>query len=148
MLARVHSAACQGVDAVAVEVEVDVSGGLPAVVTVGLPDSAVKESRDRVKSALTNSGYRFPPKRITINLAPADIKKEGSLYDLPIAIGLLAASEQLESGILAECAILGELALDGRVRAVRPRRRSPRESTSAPSGESRTRWGSSRARRP
>jgi len=117
-LARIASAAPVGVDAVGVEVEIDVSGGLPSVVTVGLPDAAVKESRDRVKAALANSGYRFPNRRITINLAPADIRKEGPAYDLPIALGLLLASEQIAAERASQFLVLGELALDGRVRPV------------------------------
>ncbi|MHC5056253.1 MAG: YifB family Mg chelatase-like AAA ATPase [Planctomycetota bacterium] len=117
-LARISSAAPVGVEAVAVEVEVDVAGGLPAVVTVGLPDAAVKESRDRVKAALTNSRYKFPNRRVTINLAPADIRKEGPAYDLPIALGLLAASEQIAADRAGEFMVIGELALDGRVRPV------------------------------
>lgn len=117
-LARITSAAPVGVEAVPVEVEVDVAGGLPAVVTVGLPDAAVKESRDRVKAAITNSRYRFPNRRVTINLAPADIRKEGPAYDLPIALGLLIASEQIAPGRAGNFLVLGELALDGRVRPV------------------------------
>jgi magnesium chelatase family protein len=117
-LAKIASVAPVGVDAVPVEVEVDVSGGLPSIVTVGLPDAAVKESRDRVKAALTNAGYRFPNRRITINLAPADIRKEGPAYDLPIALGLLVASEQITGEFADEFVVLGELALDGRVRPV------------------------------
>ena len=90
MLAKVLSSAVLGIDAYRVEVEVDISSGLPSFATVGLPEAAVKESRERVKSAITNSGYRFPDDRITVNLAPADIKKEGSAFDLPIAVGILA----------------------------------------------------------
>lgn len=95
----------------------DVSQGLPAYDTVGLPDAAVRESRERVRAALRNSGFMVPPRRITINLAPADMKKEGTVYDLPIALGLLAATEQIsqpEEGWI----FLGELALDGGVRGV------------------------------
>ena len=118
-LARISSAAPVGVEAVSVEVEVDVASGLPAVVTVGLPDAAVKESRDRVKAALTNSRYKFPNRRVTINLAPADIRKEGPAYDLAIALGLLAASEQIDATRSGDFIVLGELALDGRVRPVK-----------------------------
>jgi magnesium chelatase family protein len=107
-----------GVDAFPVEVEVDVSGGLPAIVTVGLPDTAVKESRDRVKAALTNATYKFPNRRVTINLAPADIRKEGPAYDLPIALGILIASEQVVCDFVDEFVVIGELSLDGRVRPV------------------------------
>jgi len=117
-LARIASVAAIGVDAFPVEVEVDVSGGLPAIVTVGLPDTAVKESRDRVKAALTNAKYKFPNRRVTINLAPADIRKEGPAYDLPIALGILIASEQVECDFVNEFVVLGELSLDGRVRPV------------------------------
>jgi len=102
-----------------VEVEVDLSGGLPTTVVVGLPDLAVKESRDRVRAAIRNSGYEFPQKRTTINLAPADVRKEGPSFDLPIAMGILGASRQLASGTLEKYALVGELALDGGLRAVR-----------------------------
>jgi magnesium chelatase family protein len=119
MLARVCSGAVHGVEAYLIEAEVDVSGGIPAVVIVGLPDAAVKESRDRVRTAIQNSGFVFPDGRLTVNLAPADIKKEGPSFDLPIALGLLAAGGQVDGGRLADFLILGELALDGSVRAVR-----------------------------
>lgn len=119
MLAKAYSGAVHGIDAYAVEIEVDVSGGIPAVIIVGLPDTAVKESRDRVKTAIQNSGFRFPAGRLTVNLAPADIKKEGPSFDLPIAVGLLAAAGQLAAGRLNDYFILGELALDGGVRAVK-----------------------------
>src|SRR5438045_8769771 len=94
MLARVRSAAVLGIDAYLVEVETDIASGLPTFVTVGLPQGAVKEGRDRVSAAMANTGYTFPLKRVTINLAPADIKKEGSAFDLPIALGVTAAREQ------------------------------------------------------
>src|SRR5512143_1979235 len=87
MLAKVRSSALFGIDAILVEVEVDIAPGLPQFATVGLPDGAVKESKDRVKSALKNSGYDFPARRITVNLAPADLKKEGTSFDLPMSIG-------------------------------------------------------------
>ena len=119
MLATVLSSALQGIDALLVEVEVDIAGGLPQMAVVGLPEGAVKESKDRVRSALKNCGYDFPQRKVTINLAPADIKKEGSAYDLPIALGLLAASGKLPPDRLRQYAILGELSLDGRVKAVR-----------------------------
>jgi magnesium chelatase family protein len=119
MLAKVESLAVLGIDGVVLEIEVDVAQGLPTTVIVGLPDAAVKESRDRVKAALTNCSYSFPPKRITINLAPADIKKEGPWYDLPIGIGVLVATEQLAVGRKGRFAMVGELALDGAVRSVR-----------------------------
>jgi len=93
MLARVRSAAVLGIDAYLVEVETDIANGLPTFVTVGLPQGAVKEGRDRVSAAMANTGYTFPLKRVTINLAPADIKKEGSAFDLPIALGIGAGGE-------------------------------------------------------
>jgi magnesium chelatase family protein len=119
MLATVLSSAVIGVDALTVEVEVDIASGLPQMAVVGLPDGAVKESRDRVRSALKNSGYECPPRRITVNLAPADIKKEGSAYDLAIGLGILAATGLLRTDRLQKYAILGELSLDGRVKSIR-----------------------------
>jgi magnesium chelatase family protein len=119
MLARVFSAAVQGIEAFPVEVEVNAGWGDTITVIVGLPDAAVKESRDRVSTALTNSGYRFPMGKTTINLAPADVKKEGPSFDLPIAVGMLAASEQLETDQLDNFSMVGELALTGGVRAVK-----------------------------
>src|SRR5512138_1918683 len=92
MLARILSGALIGIDAYPVEVEVDIAAGLPQFATVGLPEGAVKESKDRVKAALKNAGYDFPARRITVNLAPADIRKEGAAFDLPVAIGILAAT--------------------------------------------------------
>ncbi|HEY9721537.1 MAG TPA: YifB family Mg chelatase-like AAA ATPase [Oscillatoriaceae cyanobacterium] len=118
MLARVLSGAVLGVDAYRVEVEVDLANGLPNLTVVGLPDAAVQESKERVKSAIRNSGFTFAPRRITVNLAPADIKKEGPLFDLPIAVGVLIASEQLESAHLGRFLLVGELSLDGTVRPV------------------------------
>src|SRR3972149_817141 len=94
-LAKVNSAAVVGLEAVPVEVEVDISAGLPSFTIVGLPDKAIEESKERVRSAIKNSGANFPVKRITVNLAPADIKKEGPAYDLAIAVGILVADEQL-----------------------------------------------------
>jgi len=119
MLSRVLSSAVLGVDAYTVEVEVDIMRGLPSFATVGLPEAAVKESKDRVKSAINNSGYRFPDDRITVNLAPADIKKEGTGFDLPIALGILAATGVVPQSRLTEYLILGELSLDGRIKPVR-----------------------------
>jgi magnesium chelatase family protein len=119
MLAKVLSSAVLGVDAYLVEVEVDIALGLPSFSTVGMPDVAVKESRDRVKAAIKNSGFDFPPRRITVNLAPADIKKEGAAFDLPIAIGLLAAQGMVKPDRLSRTLILGELSLDGLVRPIR-----------------------------
>jgi magnesium chelatase family protein len=118
MLAKVFSGAVLGVDAYVVDVEVDISFGLPACNIVGLPDSAVNESKERVRSAVRNSDFEFAPRRITINMAPADIKKEGPVFDLPIAIGILAASSQVSDKYLAGFALVGELSLDGAVRPV------------------------------
>src|ERR1043165_6448909 len=118
MLAHVNSSAVFGIDALPITVEVDLSTSVPMWAIVGLPDAAVQESRERVRSAIRNSGYEFPQRRITINLAPADIKKEGPSFDLPIAVGILAASEQLKSDILSETLMVGELSLDGAVRPV------------------------------
>jgi magnesium chelatase family protein len=119
MLAKVLSGAILGIDAYIVEVEVDIAQGLPVFATVGLPDGAVKESKERVKSAIKNSGYDFPPKRITVNLAPADVKKEGAGFDLPIAVGILAALGVASPILLEEYLLLGELSLDGRVKSIR-----------------------------
>ncbi|SPE52205.1 conserved hypothetical protein [Verrucomicrobia bacterium] len=119
MLAKVCSAAVNGIEAYPVEVEVNAGWGDTIIVIVGLPDAAVKESRDRVLTAITNSGYKFTFGRTTINLAPADVKKEGPSFDLPIAIGALAASEQLETDQLENFAMVGELALTGAVRPVK-----------------------------
>ena len=118
MLARVHSAAVVGVDAVPVEVEVDVGVGLPMCAIVGLPDAAVREARERVRSAIRNAGYEMPARRVTVNLAPADLRKVGPAFDLPIALGLLAATQQIPSQALAGCVVVGELSLDGSVRPV------------------------------
>jgi magnesium chelatase family protein len=118
MLAKVHSAAVQGIDAYPIEIEVNAGMGKPAVIIVGLPDAAVKESRDRVRTAIHNSGYKFAMGNTTINLAPADVKKEGPSFDLPIAVGLLAVTEQVVAPQLGEYAMVGELALSGEVRPV------------------------------
>ncbi len=119
MLARVRSAAVLGIDAYPVEVEVDITNGLPSFSTVGLPQGAVKEGRERVNAALQNAGFGFPLKRITVNLAPADVRKDGSAFDLPIAIGLLAASGQLPQEPLRQHFLLGEVGLEGDLRPVR-----------------------------
>ena len=116
MLAKVCSAAVNGIEAYPIEVEVNVGYGDTFIVVVGLPDAAVKESKDRVSTALTNSGYKFPMGKTTINLAPADVKKEGPSFDLPIALGILAASEQIETDQLDNFIAVGELALTGAVR--------------------------------
>src|SRR5437867_10142832 len=119
MLARVRSAAVLGIDAYLVDVETDIANGLPTFATVGLPQGAVKEGRERVYAALANTGYTFPLKRITVNLAPADIRKDGSAFDLPIAVGILAATGQVAGERLGRVAVLGELGLEGAVRPVR-----------------------------
>jgi len=119
MLAKVLSSAVLGIDAYVVEVEVDITMGLPAFATVGLPDGAVRESKDRVKSAIKNSGYRFPPHRITVNLAPADRKKEGAGFDLPMAVGILAATGLVNREKLERYLLIGELSLDGKVKPTR-----------------------------
>ncbi|HOD45174.1 MAG TPA: YifB family Mg chelatase-like AAA ATPase, partial [Anaerolineaceae bacterium] len=119
MLARVFSCAVIGLDGVIVEVEVDTSQGLPSIVIVGLPDAAVQESRERVYSAIKNSGLLYPRQRVTVNLAPASVRKEGPAYDLPIALGVLIAAEQIHPNELEGTLVLGELSLDGSVRHVR-----------------------------
>ncbi|HEY9674023.1 MAG TPA: YifB family Mg chelatase-like AAA ATPase [Waterburya sp.] len=118
MLARVWSASIVGIDAVKVGVEVDVSGGLPGIVVVGLPDAAVQESRERVKAALKNAGFAFPMRKIVINLTPADLRKEGPSFDLPISVGIMAASEQVNTDLLGDYLFLGEVSLDGNLRPV------------------------------
>ncbi|MCH6195302.1 MULTISPECIES: YifB family Mg chelatase-like AAA ATPase [Serratia] len=118
-LAVIYSRAIIGVQAPSVTVEVHISNGLPGLTLVGLPETTVKEARDRVRSALINNGFTFPARRITVNLAPADLPKEGGRYDLPIALAILAASEQLPLAPLARYEFLGELALSGALRAVR-----------------------------
>jgi len=118
-LAIVHSRAQNGLSAEAVTVEVHLAPGLPGLAIVGLPEAAVRESRDRVRAAIVNSGYQFPNRRITVNLAPADLPKEGGRFDLPIALGVLAASGQIPPERLATLEVLGELSLTGEIRAVR-----------------------------
>jgi magnesium chelatase family protein len=118
LLAKVLSSAVMGVDAFLVEVEVDIIPGLPNFTTVGLPETAVKESKDRVKAAVKNSGYNFPDDRITVNLAPAHIKKEGTGFDLPIALGILCATGIIAPQALTDFLFLGELSLDGRIKPV------------------------------
>ena len=118
MLASIRSCTVVGIDGVVVEVEVDVANGLPLFATVGLPDGAVRESRERVRAAIRNCGYEFPPRKITVNLAPADIRKEGTGFDLPIALGILAASELFKERDLSSTCIVGELSLDGKIRRI------------------------------
>ena len=117
MLAKVRSAAVQGLDAYLIDVEVDVGGGLPAFAIVGLPDAAVQEAKERVRAAIRNSNYEVPARKITVNLAPADVRKEGPAFDLPMAVGILAATEQIRAQ-LDGTVLLGELSLDGGVRPV------------------------------
>lgn len=119
MLSKVLTSTTLGIDAYLVEVEVDISKGLPSFSTVGLPDNAVKESKDRVKSAVKNSGYTFPAKKITVNLAPAHIKKEGTTFDLPVAIGILKAEGVINNDNLQDYFIMGELSLDGTIKPIR-----------------------------
>ena len=142
MLARAHAYAIAALDAVPVDIEVDVAQGLPALTVVGLPDQAVKEARERVRSALLNSQFELPQRRIIVNLAPADLKKEGGGFDLAIALGVLAASGQLDPAALDDIAAVGELALDGSLRpipgilpmAMAARTRRPRRSLLVPAG--------------
>ncbi len=118
MVARINTVAFNGVEVQSVDVQVQISNGLPAFTVVGLPDKAVAESRERVRAALHALGLSLPAKRLTVNLAPADLAKEGSHYDLPIALGLLAAMEILPADELRDCVVLGELSLDAGIRAV------------------------------
>ena len=119
MLARLHSVTLEGIEGEICEVEVDVArGGFEKSIIVGLPDAAVKESTERVKSAIINCGYKYPKTQSLVNLAPADIKKEGPAFDLPIALGMLIGSGVFASTVLKDYIIVGELALDGRVRPV------------------------------
>ena len=118
-LAIVYSRALTGIDAPQVTVEVHLSNGLPSLSIVGLPEAAVKESKDRVRGALLNTNFEFPARRIIVNLAPADLPKEGGRYDLPIAIGILAASGQIPQDKLDQYEFVGELALSGLIRAVK-----------------------------
>src|SRR5215471_11679849 len=115
VVASLRTAAVFGVEACPVQVEVDVSFGMPLFTMVGLPDASVRESRDRVKSAIRNSGFEFPPHRVTVNLAPADVRKAGAAFDLPIALGVLAASGVVERREIADLILLGELSLDGSI---------------------------------
>jgi magnesium chelatase family protein len=118
LIVKIISSAVVGIDSYPVDVEVDVSSGLPQFSTVGLPDISVRESKDRIKAAIKNSGYTFPADRVTVNLAPADIKKEGTSFDLPIALGILTAEGMIKSESLQNYLILGELSLDGRIKGI------------------------------
>ena len=117
MFSRIKSVGIFGIDSYMIEVEADISNGLPAFDIVGLPDTAVKESRDRVRAAIKNCGFKFPVSRITVNLAPANRKKEGSIYDLPVLLSILKASGQFKAN-LEDSVTIGEVALDGMVRSV------------------------------
>ncbi len=119
MLAITHSCTVTGIDGALVQVQVDVARGVPQFTTVGLPDSAIKESRERVRAAIKNSGYQFPAKRITVNLAPADLRKEGSGFDLPVALAILQATGLFPAPAERDYCVVGELSLDGRVRSVK-----------------------------
>ena len=135
MLAKLHTFSLLGIDALPVEVEVDVSpAALPKTVLVGLPEQAVKESIHRIERALVNSGFVLPANRVVINLAPAELPKQAASFDLPVALGLLAASGQIASEMFSRYAIVGELALDGAMRPVRGitngRQACPRRSSS------------------
>ena len=119
MFSKIYSSATIGIDAYIVEVETHSEKQIPNFLIVGLPDSAIKESRERVTAAIKNSGFQFPLKKITVNLAPADIKKEGSAFDLPIAIGILNSAEMLNTDFLETTVMLGELSLDGTLRKIK-----------------------------
>ena len=119
MFVRVHTGAVVGIEAVRVTVEVNVAGGGIGLFIVGLPDNTIKESQERVRAAFENSGYKMFAKKTVINLAPADLRKEGSLYDLPIAIGILVATEQLQTTMLDDSMFIGELSLNGRIKPVK-----------------------------
>lgn len=119
MLSSLRTAAVHGIDACSIQVEVDVSFGMPVFIMVGLPDAGVRESRDRVRAAVRNSGFEFPPHRITVNLAPADVRKAGSAFDLPIALGVLAAQGVITADALADIVVIGELSLDGSIQSIR-----------------------------
>ena len=118
MFSKVKSFALLGLEGILIDVEVDINNGLPSYDIVGLPDVAVKESKERVRSAIKNSGFDFPAKKITINLAPANVKKAGPMFDLPIALAILSSSSQLVSTKLKEFVVVGELGLDGKVKSV------------------------------
>src|SRR5450755_4410415 len=115
MLARVASAAVIGIEAAPIDVEVDVSVGLPGCHIVGLADAGVREGRVRIRGALENSGFKLPPRKITVNLAPADLRKDGAAFDVPIAVGMLSAAGLIPSEVNENSLFVGELALDGRV---------------------------------
>ncbi len=119
MVSRIYSSCVVGIDAYELTAEADIGSGLPGFNIVGLPDMAIKESRDRIKAAIRNSGFSFPTKKIIVNLAPADIKKEGASFDLPIALAILSTEDVIDSSLLQHHVFLGELSLDGRVKPVK-----------------------------
>jgi magnesium chelatase family protein len=119
MIVKILGSTVIGIDSYSIDVEIDISSGLPQFATVGLPDASVKESKDRIRAAIRNSGYEFPAERVTVNLAPADIKKEGTGFDLPIGIGILAAQKLIPAEKLQDYLIIGELSLDGAIKGVR-----------------------------
>ena len=119
MIAKIYSSCVVGIDAYEVTVEADIGAGLPGFNIVGLPDASIKESRERIKSALKNSGFSFPAKRVTINLAPAGIKKEGASFDLPIALALLSSDGIIDSDSISDFVFCGELSLDGRLKKIK-----------------------------
>src|SRR3989442_4612142 len=121
MLAKVYSVAVSGLDAYSVEVEVDLAAGLPMFTMVGLPDLTVRESRERVRWALRNSGFSFPQRKITVNLAPADLRKEEAAFDLPIAMGILAAEGLIPAAVLRQVVMVGEVSLEVRIETVHSR---------------------------
>jgi len=118
MYGQVYGCCIQGINGYVVEVEVDISNGLPQIHLVGLPDSAVRESIDRIRAAIKNTGFRFPQERVTINLAPADLRKEGSAFDLAIAAGVLIAAGEIQAKLCEQAMLIGELSLEGKVRPV------------------------------
>ena len=119
VISKTNSYGLLGLEAYPVEIEIDVTRGLPAVTLVGLTDTAIKESKERVRSAIKNSGFQWPAQRITVNLAPSDLKKEGACFDLAIALGILASTGQINAELLKDYVFLGELSLDGKIRPVR-----------------------------
>lgn len=119
MISKITTAAIYGIDGIKIDVEVDISVGLPAFNIVGLPETSVKESKERVRAAIKNAGFEFPNDRITVNLAPADVKKEGSSFDLPIALGILASTGSIKRDAIRDCLVAGELSLDGGIKGVR-----------------------------
>jgi magnesium chelatase family protein len=119
MIAKIYSSCILGIDAYEVTAEADVGGGLPAFNIVGLPDAAIKESRDRIKAAIRNSGFSFPSTKIIVNLAPADIKKEGASLDLPIALSILSTENVIDFTTFGDYIFCGELSLDGRVKPIK-----------------------------